>query len=160
MNGTSSQQAETRKVARFTGWHAAAILVAFFGTVGTVNVVMARFATSTFGGVVVENSYVASQEFNGWLDQAEQSKELGWKAEASRLADGRVAIALQGAPQDAVLEAEARHPLGRLDDVQMSFARQADGTFVSAQPLPAGRWTLRLAAHSGSASWRAEEELR
>lgn len=155
MNTTSSP-----KTGRFTGWHAAAILVAFFGTVGTVNVVMARYATSTFGGVVVENSYVASQEFNGWLDKAEKSQELGWKAQASRLADGRVTVALGGAPEGAILKAEARHPLGRLPDVQMSFARQPDGTFLSAQSLPAGRWTLRLEAQAGSDSWRAEEALQ
>ena len=48
----------------FTGWHMATILVSFFAIVVGVNLLMARFATSTFGGVVVENSYVASQQFN------------------------------------------------------------------------------------------------
>lgn len=144
---------------RFTGWHAAAILVAFFGTVGTVNVVMARYATSTFGGIVVENSYVASQEFNGWLDKAEKSKELGWQANAARTADGRVAVTLAGAPETAVLTGEARHPLGRMKDMPLTFARQADGTYVSGQSIPSGRWTLRLEATAGADSWRTEEAL-
>ena len=55
----------------FTGRHMAMILVAFFGVVIVVNLIMARYASSTFGGIVVENSYVASQEFNKWLDEAE-----------------------------------------------------------------------------------------
>mgnify|MGYP001281167617 CR=1 FL=1 len=38
----------------FTGRHMATILIAFFGVVITVNIVMARFALSTFGGTVVE----------------------------------------------------------------------------------------------------------
>ena len=37
------------------GWHMTTILVAFFAVVITVNIVMARFALSTFGGTVVEN---------------------------------------------------------------------------------------------------------
>ncbi|MCB5426009.1 FixH family protein [Altererythrobacter sp. CC-YST694] len=148
------------KGGRFTGWHATAIFIAFFGTVGTVNVVMARYATSTFGGVVVENSYVASQEFNGWLDRAAKSKELGWQADAARTPQGRVAVTLAGAPDDAQLDGDARHPLGRLDDVALTFTRQADGSYLSRETLPEGRWTLRLAAKAGTDSWRGEEELK
>jgi nitrogen fixation protein FixH len=44
-------------------------MVAFFGVVIAVNLTMARLAIGSFGGVVVENSYVASQKFNGWLDR-------------------------------------------------------------------------------------------
>ena len=67
----------------FTGRHMAAILVAGFGVVIAVNLMMARFAVSTFGGVVVENSYVASQEFNTWLERAAQSRAIGWEPHAS-----------------------------------------------------------------------------
>ena len=38
----------------FTGRHMAAILIAGFGVVIAVNLVMARFAVTTFGGVVVK----------------------------------------------------------------------------------------------------------
>jgi nitrogen fixation protein FixH len=55
------------RIRTFTGWHMALILIGFFAVVVGVNLLMARFASSTFGGVVVENSYVASQQFNGWL---------------------------------------------------------------------------------------------
>ena len=55
---------------QFTGRHMLAILIAFFGTVIAVNMVMAVLATRTFGGLVVENSYVATRQFNGWLEQA------------------------------------------------------------------------------------------
>jgi len=40
----------------FTGRHMLAVLVGFFGVVIAVNFIMASYATSTFGGVVVENS--------------------------------------------------------------------------------------------------------
>jgi nitrogen fixation protein FixH len=51
----------------FTGRHMAITIVGFFLVVIVVNLAMARMATSTFGGVVVENSYVASQHYNRWL---------------------------------------------------------------------------------------------
>jgi len=145
---------------RFTGWHAAIILVAFFGTVATVNFTMAGFASSTFGGVVVKNSYVASQEFNRWLDQAAASDALGWEAEATRLADGRIAVTLSGAPEGITLAGMARHPLGRAADEPLAFSPDGKGGFVSLEALPANRWILRLEAHSGEHVWRIEEELR
>lgn len=145
---------------RFTGWHAAAMLVAFFGIVGAVNFTMAGFARSTFGGVVVENSYVASQEFNEWLDAAEQSRALGWQATTSRLADGRVSVMLVGAPDGTGLSGQARHPLGRLDDVALRFELQPDGSYRSLEALPDERWTLRLEASNAGHTWRSEGELR
>ena len=145
---------------RFTGWHATAILVAFFGVVVTVNITMASFARSSFGGVVVDNSYVASQEFNGWLDAAEKSEALGWNASVERTGDGKLAVILDGAPHNARLDAVARHPLGRLDDLALSFAKQLDGSFLSDKELPAGRWTVRFEAIAGEDIWRSEEEIR
>ncbi len=49
---------------RFTGYHMAAIMVSFFGVVIAVNFTMAWYATSSWSGLVVENTYVASQQFN------------------------------------------------------------------------------------------------
>lgn len=144
----------------FTGRHIAAILVVFFAVVIAVNVYMARSAISTFGGVVVENSYVASQHYNTWLDEAAKEKALGWDAQARRQADGRVAVTLKGAPGEGVsLSADARHPLGRMSDQQLHFTRQSDGTFLSDASLPAGRWKLRIEAVAGSDKWRKEQDL-
>lgn len=145
---------------QFTGRHMTAILVAFFGVVIVVNLTMARYATSTFGGVVVKNSYVASQEFNRWLEQAEASRALGWEATAERDGSGRLAVAFTGAPAGVALTAEARHPLGREPDVGLTFTEIEPGRFVSREPLPAGRWIVRLTATAGAATWRREERLQ
>ncbi len=144
----------------FTGRHMATVFVAFFGVIVAVNLAMARLATGTFGGVVVDNSYVASQHFNRWLDAASAQSALGWSAEAARGADGRVRIVLAGAPADAALSAIAWHPLGRQPDRPLAFARAADGAFVSTEPLPAGRWQLRISAQAGGREWRAQEDLQ
>lgn len=144
----------------FTGWHFAVIMVAFFGVVIGVNLVMARAASATFGGVVVENSYVASQQFNDWLDEARKEKALGWSATVSRRADGRIAVALTGAPEGVALSAIARHPLGRAPDQALDFARQADGSFRSVAALPAGRWRVRFEAAAGDRRWRTEQDIK
>lgn len=143
----------------FTGRHAAAMLVGFFGVIVVVNLIMASYAVSTFGGVVVENSYVASQHFNRWLEEARRSEELGWKPAVSRLPDGSLAVALAGAPADVRLVGTAHHPLGRLPDVALTFVPDGTGGFRTSQPLPAGRWIIRLEGRSGADVWRGEEPL-
>lgn len=143
----------------FTGKHITIIMVAFFAVVIAVNVFMARSAISTFGGVVVENSYVASQNYNKWLREAAKEKALGWTVTTRRRADGHLVVTLAGAPANADLSGDAWHPLGRLPDVPMQFARQSDGTFVSDKVLPQGRWQMRLEARAGATRWRAEQEV-
>ncbi len=145
---------------RFTGRHMAAILIGFFAVVVAVNLLMARLAGSTFGGVVVKNSYVASQQFNHWLDKAAQERSLGWQAAALRRADGRLAVTLTGAPERAVVTATARHPLGRMPDIHVGFVRDMAGTFISNEVLPAGRWRLRLEAQAAGQTWRGEQDVR
>lgn len=145
----------------FTGRHFAALIVAFFAVVVAVNLVMARYASATFGGVVVENSYVASQRFNDWLADARREAALGWSAEARRSAAGSVVVTMRGdLPAGLVLTGMARHPLGREPDRALAFRRLADGRFVSSQPLPEGRWTLRLETVAGDKRWRSEQDFR
>jgi nitrogen fixation protein FixH len=145
---------------KITGWHALGALTAFFGVVVAVNVYMAREAFASFGGLVVDNSYVASQDFNRWLDEAKRSKELGWQAQVTMRADRHLAIALTGAPAGAVLTGEAWHPLGQLPDVPLVFSARQDGIYLSDKALPHGRWTLRLEASAGGDVWRSEQALR
>ena len=145
---------------QFTGRHMAMILVAFFVVVVGVNLLMARYASSTFGGVVVENSYVASQNFNRWLDAARAQEQLGWSARAIRRRDGRVHIAVTGAGQGVSVAALARHPLGRETDRALTFVHEGEGMFVSRQELPPGRWTIRLELRDGDKIWRQDQHLQ
>ncbi len=145
---------------RFTGWHATACLVVFFGVVAVVNFTMAAMARSAFPGTVVENSYVASQEFNGWLEQARASDRLGWELQLTWLPDGRISVGLKGAPAGARLSGMARHPLGRFGDTRLTFGKQASGRYLSNERLPDGRWTVRLEAHTGDVVWREEAHLQ
>ena len=145
---------------QLTGRKMTAIFVAFFGVVMVVNFTMAHFATSTFGGVVVENSYVASQHYNTWLDEAAVQQKLGWSATLSRLPDRRVVVRFAGAPDGLTVSAVARHPLGRAPDQALAFTRAADGAYISTKAAAPGRWMLRLLAKQGANTWREEQELR
>lgn len=144
----------------FTGWHMTAITVAFFGVVIAVNLVNARFASSTFGGEVVENSYVASQKFNRWLDEAKTENALGWDEVTTWRPDGRLVVAVKGAPRGVTLDAVARHPLGRLPDRPLAFDRLDNGQFLSRQALPDGRWDVRLVLAADGHVWRRQEHLQ
>lgn len=144
----------------FTGRHMAMILVGFFAVVVCVNLAMARLATSTFGGVVVQNSYVASQHFNRWLDAADAGRTLGWKVVAKRLANGRVAIDVAGVDAlSLALSGDAWHPLGRLPDQPMIFLPAGEGRFVSTAALPEGRWRLRLTLREGARVFRTQQDI-
>lgn len=146
----------------FTGWHLAAILVAFFGVVIAVNVTMARFATGTFGGTVVDNSYVASQQYNDWLKAAEAQAMLGWDERISLNAARQLTIAIDsnGKRMKAVtFTGVAHHPLGRAPSIALHFTTDASGMAIAREALPPGRWIIDLAASAGGTSARYRVEM-
>jgi nitrogen fixation protein FixH len=147
----------------FTGRHAAMILVAFFGVVISVNIVMASFALSTFGGTVVDNSYVASQHYNEWLARADAQDRLGWDGSVTVDESRHVRLTVR---KDGVLVeglrilATLRHPLGQTPARAMRFAPAAEGTLRSLDALPAGRWQLDLSVHRGADEARYRVDLK
>lgn len=155
---------QPRKPRLFTGRHMWFVMIAFFGTILTVNLIMARFAISTFGGTVVDNSYVASQNYNGWLQQARVQEQLGWRVEAIRGGDDHVGVAVkdaEGTPlTNAKVSAVARHPLGRSDPVDLAFVQDAGGGYRSLAALPTGRWTLHLTIERGGRTFAAVRDVR
>lgn len=132
---------------RFTGFHMLGLIIAFFGVVVGVNMTMAMLATRTFGGTVVDNSYVASQKFNRWLDEAAVQASLDWQLTTAREGD-RALITLAGVDR-ARIEATAVHPLGRLPAIELHFQRRSRAVFRSVEVLPAGRWRLEIRAEQG-----------
>ncbi len=152
---------QQRRIRAITGQKMAMILVSFFAVVITVNFTMARFATSTFGGVVVENSYVASQQFNGWLKQASADQALGWKGAIARDGDGRASISLAdkaGKPITAAkVTAVAEHPLGQRPATALVLHETVPGTYAA--PLADGRWRLRVTVEAEGKAWRTVGEV-
>lgn len=137
---------------RFTGWHMTAILVAFFGVVIAVNLVMARYAIATFGGTVVDNSYVASQSYNRWLAEADKQVRLGWVPTVALDTARRVVLSVsKGSTPVANLTAHglAIHPLGRAPSVTLVFEQSTNGELRSTKALPAGRWRVQITLRQG-----------
>jgi nitrogen fixation protein FixH len=147
----------------FTGRHMLIAMLGFFGIVIAVNFTMAWFASSTFGGTVVDNSYVASQKFNGWLKDSRDQEKLGW-APALSLNAGRhpvLAVRIDGAAQPGfTATGSAHHPLGRAPDVALVFDAGADGELVSRAPLPPGRWYTRITISRDGRVMRLAETLQ
>lgn len=141
----------------FTGRHMAAILITFFGVVIVVNLVMARFALSTFGGTVVDNSYVASQHYNEWLQRAGAQDRLGWDM-SLRVGDDRralLSVRKDGKQLDGLtVVATLAHPLGGAEPRAVRFVPGADGVLRSTEALPSGRWRMDLSIR------RAADEAR
>lgn len=138
----------SKRPKEFTGRHAAAIIIAFFAIVICVNLVMATFAISTFGGTIVDNSYVASQKYNQWLEQARAQENHGWiVSDPARVGDhaALTLVAKNGSVlTNAIITASAEHPIGTADPFTLHFTEVRPGEYHSAQAIPKGRWKLKL----------------
>lgn len=132
-------------MAELTGRHVLAITVGAFGIIIAVNLVMAWKAISTFPGLDVQNSYVASQEFNAKRDA---QVALGWTM--TPVYDrGRMTIAFTDTAGNPV-EVKALDVLvGRTteakDDVTPAFTYVA-GLYEAEVALNRGVWLVRVNA--------------
>ena len=150
----------TSNAKTFTGKHMAMVFACGFGIVIAVNLFMASHAVGSFHGTVVDNSYVASQNYNGWIAKAEASKALGWQVMPARRTDGRVVLETLAVPQAAIITAEAERPLGERETLAVTFTHEGQGRWVSTETLAAGRWQLRMAIRAPGREWAGEAELR
>ena len=153
MSTPNSEPQQPRRKGEITGWHALAFFVVFFGIIVAVNLYMARKAITTFGGVVVENSYVASQNYNEWLAEARAQKELGWTETIDRSADQLLGLtvtdALKAPLKGGSVSAVAQHPLGRAPNIDIAFTETTPGHYRATTPLPPGRWQVRFTIRQG-----------
>lgn len=153
---------ETTGGREFTGRHMLMILIAFFGVIIAVNFTMAYLANATWTGLVVKNSYVASQEFNAKAARAEAQIARGWVYDLD-LSGGRVGFTLtsnSGAPIVAkAVSVTFKRPVSDREDVTVVLSRTADGRWEAAHPLADGAWIAVIDADVGEAEpWR--ETLR
>ena len=129
----------------FTGRHMLLITLAFFGVVIGVNVLMAISASRTWTGLVVANSYVASQEFQVKSDAAHRQNEAGWTMDVAyengrlfvQIADGDGELKLQE------VEAFVRRPVGGHDDATVPLSPGAKG-YEGAINLAPGVWDVTV----------------
>lgn len=132
---------------QFTGRHALMVFVGAFGVIFAVNIALAYSAISTFPGLEVANSYVASQEFDA---RRTAQEALGWHARADE-EGGLVILSLTDESGKPVRVAELNATVGRAtqirDDVTPDF--KFDGTaYVAPAELGPGKWDVRLVARA------------
>ncbi len=142
-----------------TGRKVLLIILAFFGVIITVNLVLAFNAIRTFPGLEVKNSYVASQQFDA-LREAQIG--LGWRL-AVDYGDGELMLRFvdaAGQPvQPAKLEATVGRATERRSDVTPVF-EYSDGIFKAPLDLAPGIWEVRLKAYSDDGTlFRQTREL-
>lgn len=130
------------------GYHVLAIAVGCFAIVIGANLTMLFAATGTFPGLVVENSYVASQD---WNRRTAAQQALGWVAEVG-YADGELSVILTGADGSAVTDADLTVKVGRptttADDRVLEISAR-NGAYLAQADLAPGRWQIEIATASG-----------
>ncbi len=137
----------TTRVHGFTGRHMLLTTCAFFGVIITVNFTMAYLASSSWSGLVVENTYVASQQFNS---KAEAMKAMAASGIVGSLSFKDDAIHYDirnrdGSPADVdEVTANFKRPVGDHEDFQVTLARTSAGRFQAVHPVAAGDWIVEI----------------
>jgi nitrogen fixation protein FixH len=128
---------------QFTGRHMLLIMLSFFGVVVGVNMFMVYSANKSWTGLVVKNSYVASQNFNELTARLEASKAFGLHGKAKYEA-GKVVISVTDAAGKPIA---LTNPILEMGDAKgdqnaaMPIVVQADGTLAAEKILAVGQWS-------------------
>jgi len=130
-----------------TGKHVLFGFVSAFGLIIVVNFFMAYNAVSTFPGLEVKSSYVASQNFEA--DRAAQLA-LGWDVSAEIVGD-EVRLSIRDRNGAPVMASSLDAILGRAthtgDDRIPEFI-YIDGVYVAREELNPGNWNLRVSVEA------------
>ncbi|NHB76239.1 FixH family protein [Rhodobacter calidifons] len=130
-----------------TGKHVLAITVGAFAVIIGVNLTLAFKAVSTFPGLEVENSYVASQGFNA---RKAAQEALGWTMTPA-YDQGRMTLAFLGADGQPVQVNDLQVLVGRTtettNDTFPAFTRVGD-LYAADLPLNPGKWMVKVTATS------------
>lgn len=132
-----------------TGKHVLIFTVSAFAVIIGVNVIMAWKAISTFPGLEVANSYVASQTFDA--DRAAQNA-LGWTlAPGYDPTANELRLSFTDKAGQPVVVKDLAVLVGRAteaaEDQTPAFA-YADGAYVAKADLGQGKWMLHVQAHA------------
>ncbi|MEM0943650.1 MAG: FixH family protein [Pseudomonadota bacterium] len=137
-----------------TGRHVLAIALSAFGVIIAANMAMLFAATGSFPGLVVKNSYVASQ---GWNARTEAQMALGWTSELS-YSSGEVRVTIRDAAGGSVsglaLVATLGRPATDAEDRQITFEATGD-EYLAPADLEPGLWQVRIDTQEGPAFYKS-----
>ncbi|MEM9470430.1 MAG: FixH family protein [Pseudomonadota bacterium] len=147
---------------QFTGRHMLLAMLAFFGVIIIVNLTMATVASRSWTGLVVKNSYVASQAFNRELEQAKLQAARGWTGDIT-YRDGAVVLSLTDkAGQPVILDSsvvEIGRPAYEQADHQVVMVYQGSGIYHAKDNLQPGIWQVSVRGTSSQGDYRLDSRL-
>ncbi|QND62292.1 FixH family protein [Mesorhizobium huakuii] len=146
--------ANPQKSREFTGRHMLVTILAFFAVVIGVNLTMATLANTSWTGLVVENTYVASQQFNRRAEEWRAQAALGWTGKLT-IASGEVRYSLSDAVGKPVplhsVSVLFRHPAYEAEDKSIILTFATDQEFAAYHTPKDGVWIVEVDADAGLA---------
>lgn len=136
----------------FTGWHMLGVILVFFGTIISVNVFMAYQAFTSWSGFVVENTYVASQQFNGKVAEARALASTGVNGRLSVTSESirYEVLGADGEPTAADrVELHFKRPVGEHQDFKVDLLPLGRGVFAATREVQPGHWIVEASAERG-----------
>jgi nitrogen fixation protein FixH len=131
-------------------------LLAFFGTILVMNVVLVRVALSSFGGVETESSYKAGLAFKNDIAASRVQDALHWAVEAALSREGsstHVAVSVRDAENHPLaglsIEARLAHPTDKRHDVSIDLVETKPGGFEGLADAQRGQWDLVIGLKRG-----------
>lgn len=145
----------------FTGYHMAASMVAFFAVIMFANFTMAWLASSSWTGLVVENSYIASQQFNERLEAARLQQARGWTSvfayDANKVTLDIVDSTGKPVSFDNLIVKFSR-PVSQDTDTDLVLIRNSEEKYQVSYSLAPGVWLFTFVG-IGQAPYRLEGRL-
>lgn len=131
----------------FTGLHMWLLAIGFFGVIIAVNITLAVFSSVSWTGLVVDNTYVASQEFDDKRLAHKRQVEAGWTSSLTYVEATAILAVTDGGGTAIDLGTptlQINRPVGGHDDQKVTLTRQHDGTYAGPVTLGPGVWEARV----------------
>src|SRR4051812_9699108 len=141
-----------------TGRTVLVMLVAFFGVVIGVNVIMMRLAIQTLPGTEVDSAYSASLAYEREIAAAHDQNARNWKVDAhiGRDSGGGATVQVEardknGMPMSGLkFQGRFERPTDRRADQPIALAEVGTGMYRgNAVVIPSGQWDLVLEGEAG-----------
>ena len=147
----------------FTGRHMLLLAVSFFGVIISVNVGMAVVSSTSWTGLVVDNSYVASQQFEEKRIAHDRQLAAGWQASFTYAPGIAQLIVRDGAgnPVDlGPVRLLITRPVGGHDDEKLTLSRSANGGYTANVTLTEGVWDAVATASTETGPFELHERFK
>jgi nitrogen fixation protein FixH len=153
---------EDQQAGKFTGRHMLIIMLVFFGVIVSVNVTMAVLAARSWTGLVVKNSYVASQHFNEGLQAAREQRKRGWQSSLA-YENGVIQFSLRDRHDQPLVLGDLKLDYGRpafeQADQAAALTQVGPGVYRAVVDLKSGIWALKISGGNAERRYRRDSRI-